>query len=66
MIATPAAFDLAVASPFNPTTLPEVGVTSLSAAMAAEVQKHGADCSELGWVCISLAVETYWASAPQQ
>ena len=36
--------------------------TSGSAALAAEVRKHNANdakCSELGWSCIPIAVETY-------
>ena len=40
----------------------EAGVTSGSAALAAEVRKHNsneAKCSELGWTCITIAVETY-------
>ena len=43
VLGKPAAFDLTVTSPLNPTTLPEAGVTSGSAAMAAEVGKHGAN-----------------------
>ena len=42
--------------------LMEAGVTSGSAALAAEVRKHNANdakCSELGWSCIPIAVETY-------
>ena len=37
-------------------------MTSGSAALAAEVRKHNANdakCSELGWSCIPIAVETY-------
>eukprot|EP00731_Ephydatia_muelleri_P002406 Em0001g2406a len=62
MIGKPAAFDLTVVSPLNSTTLNEVGARSGSAAGMAEVCKHNANdakCTELGWVCISLAVETY-------
>ena len=36
-------------------------MTSGSAALAAEVRKHNANdtkCSELGWTCITIAVET--------
>ena len=44
------------------TTLNEVGARSGSAAGKAEVRKHNANdakCTELGWVCMPLAVETY-------
>ena len=40
----------------------EAGVTSGSAALAAEVRKHNvndAKCSELGWTCIPIVFETY-------
>ena len=59
MIGKPAAFDLTVVSPL---TLNEAGARSGSAAGKAEVRKHNANdakCTELGWVCIPLAVETY-------
>ena len=62
MIGKPAAFDLTVVSPLNSTTLNESGARSGSAAGKAEVRKHNANdakCTELGWVCIPLAVETY-------
>ena len=62
VLGKPGAFDLTVASQFNPTTLPEVGATSGSAAMATEVRKHGANdrkCSELSWISIPLVAETY-------
>eukprot|EP00731_Ephydatia_muelleri_P014063 Em0007g1373a len=61
IIGKPAAFDFTVTSPLNLTTLTEAGVTRESAAMAAEVQKHGFNdckCSELGWVSIPLAQST--------
>ena len=61
-IGKPAAFDSTVVSPFNSTTLNEAGARSGSAAGKAEVRKHNANdakCTELGWVCIPLAVETY-------
>ena len=62
MIGKPATFDLTVVSPLNSTTLNEVGARSGSAAGKAEVRKHNANdpkCTELGCVCIPLAVETY-------
>ena len=58
MIGKPAAFDLTVVS----TTFNEAGARSGSAAGKAEVRKYNANdakCTELGWVCIPLAVETY-------
>ena len=67
----PAALDLTVTSTLNSSTLLEAGVTSGSAALAAEVRKHNANdakCSELGWTCIPIAVETYgcWGAAAMQ
>ena len=62
MIGKPAAFDLTVVSPLNSTTLNEAGARSGSAAGKAEVRKHNANdlkYTELGWVCIPLAVESY-------
>ena len=46
-------------------------MTSGSAALAAEVRKHNANdakCSELGWSCIPIAVETYgcWGAEAMQ
>ena len=58
----PAAFDLTVTSPLNPSILSEAGVTAGSAALVAECRKHDMNdpkCSELGWKCTPLAVETY-------
>ena len=70
IIGKPAAFDLTVTSPLNLTTLTEAGVARGSAAMVAEVRKHGVNdhkCAELGWVAIPLAVETYgcWGTEAQ-
>ena len=62
MIGKPAAFDLTVVSLLNSTTLNEAGARSGSPAGKAEVRKHNANdakCTELGWICIPLAVETY-------
>ena len=62
MIGKPAAFDLTVVSPFNSATLNEAGARSGSAGGKAEVRKRNANdpkCTELGWVCIPLTVETY-------
>ena len=60
----PTAFDLSVTSPLNPSLLSEAGLTAGSAAVAAELRKHSAydaKCSELGWTCIPLVVESYGA-----
>ena len=67
----PAAFDLTFTSPLNPITLTEAGVRCGSSALFAEARKHNANdskCAELGWVCISLAVESYgcWDTEAQQ
>ena len=67
----PAALDLTVTSTLNSSTLMEAGVTNGSAALAAEVRKHNANdakCSELGWSCIPIAVETYgcWGAEAMQ
>ena len=57
----PAAFDLTVASPLNQSILNEACVTAGSSARVSEQRKHAFNdfkCSELGWSCIPLAVET--------
>ena len=70
MIGKPAAFNLTVASPLNPTILPEAGATSGPAVMEAEVRKHCANvlkCSELLLDLYTLVVETYscWVAEAQ-
>eukprot|EP00731_Ephydatia_muelleri_P005639 Em0002g1815a len=58
----PAAFDLTVTSPLNPSILSEEGVMAGSAALVAECRKHDLNdpkCSQLGWKCTPLTVETY-------
>ena len=58
----PAAFDLTVASPLNQSILNEACVTPGSSARVSEQRKHASNdvkCSELGWSCIPLAVETF-------
>ena len=58
----PVAFDLTVASPLNHSILTEACVTAGSSAQVSEQRKHASNdvkCSELGWSCIPLAVETY-------
>ena len=63
----PAALDVTVTSLLNAEISSEASVTAGSAAYAAEQRKNIANdpkCNELGWVCISLAVEHYgcWRS----
>ena len=56
------ASDLTVTSLLNPITLNEACVTAGSSAQISEQRKHAsndAKCSELGWACKSLAIETY-------
>ena len=57
-----AAFDFTMSSPLSITSLDQACTTSGSTAQSAEARKHRANdskCSELGWVCVPLAVETY-------
>ena len=57
-----AAFDVTVTSPLSVSILPEASMSVGAAALEAEVRKHRANDpkrSELGWVCVPLAVETY-------
>eukprot|EP00731_Ephydatia_muelleri_P010406 Em0005g992a len=59
-----AALDVSIPSPLNPVTLLEAGVLATAAAQATEARKHQANdpkCSELGWVCVPMVVETYGA-----
>ena len=59
-----AVFDVTVTSPLNSSIVFEAGVTAGVAARAAEKRKHeenDAKCTELGWTCVPLAVETYGA-----
>ena len=59
-----AAFDVTVTSLLNSSIVSEAGVTAGVAAKAAEVRKHyenDANCTELGWICVPLAVELYGA-----
>ena len=59
-----AALDVSITSPLNPVTLLEAGVLATAAAQATEARKHQANdpkCSELGWVCVPMVVETYGA-----
>eukprot|EP00731_Ephydatia_muelleri_P037436 Em0470g2a len=59
-----AACDISVTSPLNSNIMSEAGVTAGAAAQATELRKHEAKdvkCSELGWLCIPLVVESYGA-----
>eukprot|EP00731_Ephydatia_muelleri_P021237 Em0013g964a len=64
------AFDVTVTSPLSVSILPEASVSVGAAALEAGVRKHRANdpkCSELGWVCVPLTVETYgnWGKEAQ-
>ena len=62
MLGKPAAFNVTVTSLLNPCAFTEACVAAGSAALAAEQHKHNvnnATCSELGWKCVPLAVESY-------
>eukprot|EP00731_Ephydatia_muelleri_P007115 Em0003g1363a len=64
VLGKPAAFDLSVTSPLNPTTLLEASVTTGVAALTTELRKHSSNdtkCKELDWVCVPLVVESYGA-----
>ena len=57
-----AALDITVTSPLIPSILTAASLSEGAAAEEAEARKHRANdpkCSELGWLCIPLAVETY-------
>ena len=57
-----AALDITVTSPLIPSILTAASLSEGAAVEEAEARKHRANdpkCSELGWVCIPLAVETY-------
>eukprot|EP00731_Ephydatia_muelleri_P007475 Em0003g1723a len=65
-----AAFDVTITSPLSVSILPEASISVGAAALEAEVRKHRVNdpkCSELGWVCVALAVETYsnWGKEAQ-
>eukprot|EP00731_Ephydatia_muelleri_P019688 Em0012g513a len=67
----PSALDLSVISPLNANILNEAGMTAGAAAQAAKVRKHTANdqkCTELGWSCVPLAVESYgaWGKEAQE
>ena len=56
------ALDITVTSPLIPSILTAASLSEGAAAEEAEARKHRANdpkCSELGWLCIPLAVETY-------
>ena len=66
-----AAFDISVTSPLNPSLIVEAGTSSGVAARVAEERTHEKNdekCSELGWQCIPIVVETYgsWGSEAKQ
>ena len=64
VLGKPAALDLSVTSPLNPTIILEVSVTTDAAERTTEQRKHcsnDAKCDELAWVCVPLVVESYGA-----
>ena len=57
-----AALDITVASKLCPAILPEASYHSGAAANGAELRKLNANstkCTDLGWACIPMAVETF-------
>ena len=62
VLGKPAAFDLSVTLTLNTQIFQVASVTGGSAALAAQICKHGLNderCRELGWACIPFVVETY-------
>ncbi|KAL5477585.1 hypothetical protein EMCRGX_G024399 [Ephydatia muelleri] len=60
----PAAIDVSITSPLKSNILSEVGVVAGAAARQTEERKHTCNdtiCSELGWKCVPLVVETFGA-----
>ena len=60
----PAAIDVSITSPLKSSILSEAGVVAGAAARQTEERKHSNNdsiCSELGWKCVPLAVETFGA-----
>ncbi|KAL5477821.1 hypothetical protein EMCRGX_G024669 [Ephydatia muelleri] len=60
----PAAIDVSIASPLKSNILSEAGVVAGAAARQTEERKHISNdtiCSELGWKCVPLVVETFGA-----
>ena len=56
-----AAFNVSVTSPFNTSLIVEVSTFSGVAARTAGERKHKNNdkCTELGWQCVPIVVETY-------
>ena len=60
----PAAIDVSITSPLKSNILSEAGVVAGAAARQTEERKHTCNdtiCSELGWKCVLLVVETFGA-----
>ena len=60
----PAAIDVSITSPLKSNILSEAGVVAGAAARQTEERKHISNdtiCSELGWKCVPLVVETFGA-----
>ena len=59
-----AAIDVSITSPLKSNILSEAGVVAGAAARQTEERKHTCNdtiCSELGWKCVPLVVETFGA-----
>ena len=59
-----AALDVSITSPLHPITLLEVEGSATAATQATETRMHEFNdpkCSELGWICAPMVVETYGA-----
>ena len=64
----PAAFDVTVTSVLSSATINEASAAVWVAAFPAEARKQAANddkCQELGWSCISLAIETHGNGAKE-
>ena len=62
------ALDVSITSLLNPVILLEVRVSATAAAQATESRKHHANypkCSDLGWVCVPMVIESYGAWATE-
>ena len=60
----PAAIDVSITSPLKSNILSEAGVVAGAAARQTEERKHISNdtiCSELGWKCVPLVMETFGA-----
>ena len=56
-----AALNVSITSPLNPVIFVGSGIVGPAATQATESRKHRAKCSDLGWECVPMVVETYGA-----